>query len=66
MHPSRTLLTGDRALCDDCVDLERKSDELRGEPAARRANSALRAILNGLSRLLDADGRGKYLSRLPW
>ena len=59
VHPRRTLLTADGAVCDHCVEIDRMSDQLHAEHPWRVLASTPGKLLSLLSKLLDADGKFK-------
>lgn len=57
VHPTRTFITADGVLCDDCVDLQERSEALQDAPILRRARTIVGKLFGGLWGALDADGR---------
>jgi Zn-finger nucleic acid-binding protein len=57
VHPRRTYLTADGAVCDDCVELEELSEQMADDASLARLKRAPARLLRFLGGLLDADGK---------
>lgn len=57
VHPRRTYLSAEGAICDSCVDIDRMSHELEEDTPLAKLKRAPRTVLRFLGDLLDRDGR---------
>jgi len=61
VHPRRTYLSAEGAICDACVEIERMADALEDERAENELKRAPRRLLRLLGDMLDE--RGKALKK---
>ena len=57
VHPRRTYLSADGAICDSCIDIDRMSRELEEDTPLAKLKRAPGKLLRFLGDLLDRDGR---------
>lgn len=57
VHPRRTLLTADGAVCDHCVEIDAMSRTLRDDTPAERLARLPSTLLRWFGTLLDLDGK---------